>query len=101
MWRRSEMDANTRTRNPAGDALLLTGASGFLGQEILLRYLERTDRHVFALIRAENDLRATERMRSILESLFGEADRYLSRISAVAADMESAGLGLAEDRREE
>jgi thioester reductase-like protein len=95
------MDANMKTRKPAGDALLLTGASGFLGQEILLRYLERSDRQIYALVRAENDLRATERMRSMLESLFGDADRYLGRVNAVAADVESAGLGLDDDRREE
>ena len=60
------MDGYTHTREPAGDALLLTGATGFLGQEILLRYLERSERPIYALIRADNDLQATERMRSIL-----------------------------------
>jgi thioester reductase-like protein len=91
---------HTHTREPAGDALLMTGATGFLGQEILLRYLERSERPIYALIRAENDLHATERMRSILTSLFGDADPYLSRVIAVAADVESAGLGLDDDRRE-
>ncbi|OLE37622.1 MAG: hypothetical protein AUG48_03995 [Actinobacteria bacterium 13_1_20CM_3_68_9] len=95
------MDINMDTRQPTGDALLLTGATGFLGQEILLRYLERSDRQIYALIRAENDLGARERMRSILDSLFGDADRYLTRVNAVAADIESAGLGLDDDRREE
>jgi thioester reductase-like protein len=95
------MDGYTHTREPAGDALLLTGATGFLGQEILLRYLERSDRPIYALIRAENDLQATERLRSILVSLFGDADPHLSRISAIAADVESAGLGLDDDRRQE
>ena len=52
------MDGYTHTRKPAGDALLVTGATGFLGQEILLRYLERSERPIYALIRAENDLQA-------------------------------------------
>jgi thioester reductase-like protein len=95
------MDGYTQTRKPAGDALLVTGATGFLGQEILLRYLERSERPIYTLIRAENDLQATERLRSILVLLFGDADPYLSRVSAVAADVESAGLGLDDDRREE
>ena len=94
------MDGYTHTREPAGDALLLTGATGFLGQEILLRYQERSERPIYALIRADDDLQATERMRSILVSLFGDADPYLSRVRAVAADVESAGLGLDDDRRE-
>ena len=83
----------THTREPAGDALLMTGATGFLGQEILLRYLERSERPIYALIRAENDLHATERMRSILTSLFGDADPYLSRVNAVAADVETPASG--------
>jgi hypothetical protein len=29
-------------------AVLLTGATGFVGMEVLARYLERTDRHVVA-----------------------------------------------------
>jgi thioester reductase-like protein len=95
------MEASVHSRKPSGDAVLMTGATGFLGQEILLRYLERSDRQIYALIRAENDLRATERVRSILDSLFGDADRYLSRVNAVAADVESAGLGLDHHKREE
>ena len=36
-------------------ALLLTGATGFVGMEVLARLLERADRHVVALVRAEDD----------------------------------------------
>ena len=39
-------------------ALLLTGATGFVGMEVLARLLERCDRHVVALMRAEDDERA-------------------------------------------
>jgi thioester reductase-like protein len=94
-------DAYPRSQRAAGDALLVTGGTGFLGQEILLRYLERTERPIYALIRAENDLQASERMRSILASLFGDPSPYLTRVVAVAADVESAGLGLGNERREE
>jgi long-chain acyl-CoA synthetase len=37
-------------------AILLTGASGLLGGEVLERLLERTDRHVYALVRRPLDL---------------------------------------------
>jgi thioester reductase-like protein len=95
------LDRYHRTQRVAGDALLITGATGFLGQEILLRYLERTERPIYALIRAENDLQASERMCSILASLFRDPDPYLPRVIAIAADVESADLGLGDARRRE
>ena len=42
-------------------AVFLTGATGFVGTEILSRFLERDDRHVFALVRADNDDKAAGR----------------------------------------
>jgi len=33
-------------------SVLITGATGFVGMEVLARYLERSDRHVYALVRA-------------------------------------------------
>ena len=43
-------------------AVLLTGATGFVGREILSRFLERGDRRIFALVRADNDDQAAERL---------------------------------------
>ena len=40
--------------------VLLTGATGFLGMEVLARLLERTEREVLCLVRAE-DREAAER----------------------------------------
>ena len=34
--------------------VLITGATGFVGMEVLARYLERSDRHVYALVRASD-----------------------------------------------
>jgi thioester reductase-like protein len=95
------IDGYTRTPKPADDALLVTGATGFLGQEILLRYLERSERPIYALIRAQDDAQAADRLRSILASLFGDPDRYLARVSAVAGDVATAKLGLDDGKREE
>jgi thioester reductase-like protein len=64
-------------------AVLLTGATGFVGREILLRFLERDDRHVFALVRAENDDEAAGRLPAH------------ERLSAVAGDIEREDLGIA------
>ena len=35
--------------------VLLTGATGFVGRELLARFLERDDSHVHALVRASDD----------------------------------------------
>ncbi len=63
-------------------AVLLTGATGFVGREILSRFLEREDRHVFALVRADDDEHAADRLPAH------------PRLSAVAGDIEQGGLGL-------
>jgi thioester reductase-like protein len=69
-------------------AVLLTGATGFVGREILSRFLERDDRHVFALVRADNDDEAAGRL----------PDH--ARLTPVAGDIELRNLGLAEGSRE-
>ena len=62
-------------------AVLLTGATGFVGKEILDRFLAR-DRAVFALVRAPDHDAAARR-------LPGHA-----RLTAVAGDIEQPGCGL-------
>ncbi len=76
-------------------ALLLTGATGFVGMELLARYLERTERPVLTIVRAGSDDAARERINAVLENLFGyHAGRYADRITAVAGDMTAPRLGL-------
>ncbi|MBV9605734.1 MAG: SDR family oxidoreductase [Solirubrobacterales bacterium] len=75
--------------------VLLTGATGFVGMELLVRYLERTERHVLAIVRAGSDESARERMEAVLGNLFGDqAGRYGDRVTAVAGDMTAPRLGL-------
>jgi thioester reductase-like protein len=62
--------------------VLLTGATGFVGQVLLERLLDRGDRHVHALVRADDDAGAAERLPAH------------DRLSAWAADIERDGLGL-------
>jgi thioester reductase-like protein len=64
-------------------AVLLTGATGFVGREILARFLERDGCHVFALVRAENDDEAAGRLPAH------------ERLTVVAGDIEQRNLGLA------
>ena len=75
--------------------LLMTGATGFVGMELLARVLEQTEYDVVALVRADDDQAAQARMDDLLETLVAPAVRpYRDRVRALAADLESPGLGL-------
>jgi long-chain acyl-CoA synthetase len=83
-----------------GGAVLLSGATGFVGMELLARYLERDDRRVYALVRAADDDQAAARLRATIADLFGNPDAYADRLTAVAGDIQAPGLGLGRGRRE-
>jgi long-chain acyl-CoA synthetase len=74
--------------------VLLTGATGFLGGEVLARLLERGDQPVYALVRAANDEEAAARLRATVASLLGSAEPWCDRVVAVAADITQPALGL-------
>lgn len=75
--------------------VLLTGATGFVGMELLARVLEQTDHDVIALVRAADDDAAQARVDELLETIVAPGTRpHRGRVRAVAADLESPGLGL-------
>jgi len=82
--------------------VLLTGATGFLGMELLVRLLERSDRDVVTIVRADDDRKAEERMSGVLSTLFapGDVQAVRGRVRAVAGDLESRDLGLATATRD-
>jgi thioester reductase-like protein len=85
----------------ADGAVLLTGATGFVGMELLARYLERTDRRVVAIVRAGDDAAARERIDAVLANLLGDrAGRYAERVCAVAGELTAPRLGLSNPRWE-
>jgi thioester reductase-like protein len=71
--------------------------------EVLARYLERGDRRVVLLVRADDDTAARARVDATMRNLFGivRARRYAGRIEAVAAELTAPELGLAPARRDE
>ncbi len=84
----------------SGD-VLLTGATGFVGMELLARYLQRGDRDVVTLVRADSPEGAQARIDGVLENLFGaDAPAYRDRVHAVAADMTAPGLGIGDAERD-
>jgi long-chain acyl-CoA synthetase len=81
--------------------LLLTGATGFVGMELLARVLEQTDRDVVALVRADDDAAAQARVDELLKAIVAPGTRpHRGRVRAVAADLESPGLGISALQRE-
>jgi thioester reductase-like protein len=83
-------------------AVLVTGATGFVGMEVLARYLERSERPLVCLVRARDDAAARDRLDGIIHNLFGRsADRYRARVRAYAGDLTVPGLGLEDRLRDE
>jgi long-chain acyl-CoA synthetase len=80
--------------------LLLTGATGFVGGEVLARLLERGDRPVYALVRGADEGEAHTRLRRTVESLMGSAEPWASGVTAVAADLSRPDLGMHPRRRQ-
>ena len=87
-----------KTRERDG-AVLLTGATGFVGSQVLVRYLGRTDRRVYALVRGADSAEAAQRLRDAVAPLGAELPA--DRVVAVPADLERDALGLEPDRREQ
>lgn len=92
--------SSTATRRARPGGVLMTGATGFVGMEVLARYLERTRRHVYALVRAADDAHAATRLGQAVRARFGRADAHRGRVTAVAADIERPELGLDAGRRD-
>jgi long-chain acyl-CoA synthetase len=79
--------------------VLLTGGTGFVGAELLARYLERTDRCVYALVRGEHEAAAERRLRDKLSALI-DPSPHLDRLVAIPGDVQWPGLGLTDEDRE-
>jgi len=84
--------------------ILLTGATGFIGGELLRRLVKQDPRAkarpIVCLVRAPSEAEAAQRGRDTLRTLFGrDAERVAARVSWVRADIEQPHLGIADDRR--
>ncbi len=82
--------------------VLMTGATGFVGMELLVRLLEQSDRDVVTIVRAADDLEAEGRLDEVMATLLAPDDipAVRGRVRAVAGDLEQRGLGLASATRD-
>jgi thioester reductase-like protein len=74
--------------------VFLTGATGFLGMEVLARVLEQGDRDVVCLVRASDQAAAEARLEGVLATLWEDPAPYRARARAVAGDVTRPGLGI-------
>src|SRR5215208_2942374 len=87
------------TPQQARDAVLITGATGFVGREVLTRYLERSDRTVYALVRGDDGEAADERLRDGLRTATGTDVAESDRLVTVPGDVQEPGFGLDDGER--
>lgn len=83
--------------NTGPGAVLLTGATGYLGSEIAARLIERDHRQVLCPVRAPSAEQAVARVRDAVAAALGRSldMRERERLRAVRGDIESAYFGLA------
>ena len=73
--------------------VFLTGATGFLGMEVLARLLEQGDREVIALVRARDNAEAAARLDGILGRLWRDPAPVAAAILFLLSDMARAITG--------
>ena len=83
-----------------GEAVLLTGATGFVGMAVLARLLECTDRDVVVVLRAASRSHAEARLDAVLGSVFDAPELHRRRVRAVCGDLTAPGLGLGAGREQ-
>jgi thioester reductase-like protein len=80
------------------DGVLMTGATGFVGMELLARYLEHTDRRVYVLVRGASERAVSARVEATLADLFGTGHPFAERVVGVRGDVTRPSLGLRRGR---
>ena len=63
--------------------ILLTGATGFVGMEVLARLLEETDHEVICVVRGD----AEARLDQVLATLYSDGAPHRDRVTAIPGDL--------------
>jgi nonribosomal peptide synthetase MxcG len=78
------------------ETVLLTGATGFVGAQLLYQLLRDTSATVVCLVRAQNLAQAREKIAHALARQYLVMDGLNERVRVVLADLEKLQLGLAD-----
>jgi len=81
-------------------AILLTGATGFLGMETLARLMDHSDEQIIVLVRADGTDALERRLAEVMARLYDEPGRPTPRLRAVRGDLLAPGLGMSREDRE-
>lgn len=81
-------------------AILLTGATGFLGMEALAHLIERGGEEIVVLVRATDDAGARARLAGVLAGLYEKSPADAARVEVVRGDLLEPGLGLSSRDRQ-
>ena len=82
-------------------AILLTGATGFLGMDTLARLIDEGEERIVVLVRARDDGAARERLAGVLANLYDEPPAAASKVRAMRGDLQEPEIGLSvRDRAE-
>jgi amino acid adenylation domain-containing protein/thioester reductase-like protein len=81
--------------------LLLTGATGFLGNFLLAELLRQTSAQIYCLVRASSTEEAQQRLQGALESAGLWQSAYRSRLVVIKGDLAQPLLGLSREQFEE
>jgi len=92
----SKLTANPSPRHATAGAILLTGATGFVGRFLLASLLHQTTTQVHCLVRAKSTSEAATRLRAALLKWDLWDDGCERRVIAVPGDLRQPRLGLDE-----
>jgi thioester reductase-like protein len=79
-------------------ALLLTGATGFLGSYLLHDLLQSTDCQIYCLVRAETIAQAEQRLLAILSKGSGWQPAFAQRIQPILGSLTEKNFGLTDEQ---
>jgi long-chain acyl-CoA synthetase len=86
----------------SGGALFLTGATGFLGMELIARMLGEGDGpDIYVAVRAADPLAAQTRLAETVGRLWETPPESVGRLRAVRADLTAPGLGITASARDD
>ncbi len=90
------LEALVFTPRAEPEAILFTGATGFIGRFLLTQLLQDTSATIYCLIRASSQKEAAARLRQVLSKWDLWRSDSAHRIVAVAGDLSSTRLGIDE-----
>ena len=91
-----ENSPDVRAKEP--EAILLTGATGFLGAFLLDELLQQTSAKIYCLVRAANPESGKERIKRNLENYLLWKEEVSDRLVAVHGDLSRPHLGLSSEQ---